>query len=100
MISQSVESVEAGSRLVDDSGHALAAIVQAVSKVDNVIMEIAAASLEQTSGIEQINKAIAQIDAGTQQNTALVEESAAASQRLNELAAELRQQVSIFHLDR
>ncbi|TLS78217.1 PAS domain S-box protein [Mariprofundus erugo] len=98
LINQSVKSVEGGSKLVDESGTALTEIVIAVSKVGDIIAEIAAASVEQTSGIDQINKAIAQLDSGTQQNTAMVEESAAASQRLNEQATNLRQQVSIFTL--
>jgi len=99
LINSSVESVTAGSKLVDESGAALNEIVGAVGKVGDVIAEIAAASVEQTAGIDQINKAIAQLDSGTQQNTAMVEESSAASQRLNEQADDLRQQVSIFELD-
>jgi len=99
LINSSVESVDAGSKLVDESGAALNEIVTAVAKVNDIIAEIAAASVEQTTGIDQINKAIAQLDSGTQQNTALVEESAAASQRLNDQAAELRQQVAIFNVD-
>jgi len=98
LINSSVESVEGGSKLVDESGEALKEIVSSVAKVGDIIAEIAAASVEQTSGIDQINKAIAQLDSGTQQNTALVEESAAASQRLNDQAAELRNQVAVFDL--
>ncbi|MBN4073198.1 HAMP domain-containing protein [Mariprofundus ferrooxydans] len=98
LINRSVESVDAGSKLVDESGAALNEIVGAVGKVGDIIAEIAAASVEQTAGIDQINKAVAQLDSGTQQNTALVEESAAASQRLNDQAMELRQQVAIFDL--
>jgi len=99
LINSSVESVDHGSKLVDESGAALNEIVGAVSKVSDIIAEIAAASVEQTAGVDQINKAIAQLDSGTQQNTAMVEESAAASQRLNDQAVELRQQVSIFRLE-
>jgi len=99
LINSSVESVDHGSKLVDESGAALTEIVGAVSKVSDIIAEIAAASVEQTAGVDQINKAIAQLDSGTQQNTAMVEESAAASQRLNDQAVELRQQVSIFRLE-
>jgi len=98
LINSSVESVTAGSKLVDQSGAALNDIRDAVGKVSDIIAEIAAASVEQTTGIDQINKAIAQLDSGTQQNTALVEESAAASQRLNDQAAELRTQVAVFDL--
>ena len=98
LINSSVESVDAGSKLVDESGAALNEIVGAVTKVSDIIAEIAAASVEQTAGVDQINKAIAQLDSGTQQNTAMVEESAAASQRLNDQAADLRQQVGTFNL--
>ncbi len=100
LINSSVESVDVGTKLVDESGAALNEIVGAVGKVGVVIAEIASASVEQTIGIDQINKAIAQLDSGTQQNTAMVEESSAASQRLNEQADDLRQQVSIFKLER
>lgn len=99
LINSSVESVEHGSKLVDESGIALNDIRTAVSKVGDIIAEIAAASVEQSLGIDQINKAIAQLDSGTQQNTAMVEESAAASQRLNDQAAELQNVISVFQLD-
>jgi len=99
LINQSVESVESGSQLVNESGEALQSIIGAVSQVGDIIAEIASASTEQTLGVEQINQAIAQLDTNTQQNTAMVEESAAASQRLNDQASELRQQVSIFQLN-
>lgn len=99
LINQSVESVESGSKLVNESGEALQSIITAVSKVGDIIAEIAAASTEQTMGVEQINQAIAQLDANTQQNTGMVEESAAASQRLNDQAGELCQQIAQFELD-
>jgi len=98
LINSSVESVDTGSKLVDESGAALNEIVVSVTKVSDIIAEIAAASVEQTAGVDQINKAIAQLDSGTQQNTAMVEESAAASQRLSDQAAELRNQVATFNL--
>ena len=98
LISISVKSVNSGSKLVDDSGEALNAILGAAGKVNDIIAEIAAASTEQTAGIGQINKAIAQMDSGTQQNAALVEESAAASERLNGQANKLREQVAAFNL--
>jgi len=98
LINSSVESVDAGSKLVDESGAALNDIVASVRKVGDIIAEIAAASVEQTAGVDQINKAIAQLDSGTQQNTAMVEESAAASQRLNDQAVQLRQEVAVFDL--
>jgi len=98
LINSSVESVSAGSKLVDETGEALHAIVGGVRKVGDIIAEIAAAGVEQTAGIDQINKAISQLDSGTQQNTAMVEESAAASERLNDQALELRRLVSVFDL--
>ncbi len=99
LINQSVDSVESGTHLVDESGEALQSIIKAVSQVGDIISEIASASTEQTMGVEQINLAIAQLDTNTQQNTAMVEESAAASQRLNDQAGELRQQIALFQLD-
>jgi len=99
LINQSVESVESGSTLVNQSGTALRDIIAAVSSVGGLIAEIAAASNEQTTGIEQINQAIAQLDSNTQQNTAMVEESAAASERLNDQASDLRQQIAVFRID-
>ncbi|MDQ6992357.1 MAG: methyl-accepting chemotaxis protein [Mariprofundus sp.] len=96
LINESVVNVEAGSKLVNESGDALSAIVESVRKVGDVIAEIAAASQEQTSGIDQINKAIAQLDSGTQQNTALVEESAAAGHRLSDQAVGLNELVAVF----
>jgi len=99
LINSSIDAVQSGSSLVNESGMALDEIIASVSKVGDLIAEIDAASREQTSGIEQINQAIAQLDANTQQNTAMVEESAAVSQRLSDQAGELRQQVSVFHFD-
>jgi len=98
LINSSVENVLAGGKLVDESGKALKDIVQSVTKVNDLISEIAAASIEQTSGIDQINTAIAQLDSGTEQNAALVEESAAASERLNGQANSLREKVGEFKL--
>jgi methyl-accepting chemotaxis protein len=79
LIQDSVSRVEEGSKLVDESGRTLDEIVLAVKKVTDIVAEIAAASREQSSGIEQVNKAIVQMDTTTQQNAALVEQAAAAS---------------------
>ena len=79
LINDSVEKVSEGSRLVNESGTTLEAIVLSVKKVNDIIAEIAAASEEQSTGIDQINKAVTQIDETVQQNAALVEEAAAAS---------------------
>ncbi|MDQ6992358.1 MAG: methyl-accepting chemotaxis protein [Mariprofundus sp.] len=98
LINTSVANVESGSELVNRSGESLQTIVDSVRKVGDVIAEIAAASTEQTQGIDQINRAIAQLDSGTQQNTAMVEESAAASKMLNDKASYLNELVSQFKL--
>ena len=76
MIEDSVSEVEDGSQLVNESGERLAEIVQDVKKVTDIVGEIAAASQEQSSGIEEVNRAIHQMDELTQQNAALVEEVA------------------------
>jgi len=98
LINDSVEKVEEGSRLVDESGKTLDEIVSAVKKVSDIIAEIAAASLEQSSGIEQVNKTITQMDEVTQQNAALVEEAAAASESLDDQARGLDSLMTFFKL--
>jgi len=98
LINDSVEKVEEGSRLVDESGKTLDEIVAAVKKVSDIIAEIAAASLEQSSGIEQVNKTITQMDEVTQQNAALVEEAAAASESLDDQARGLDNLMTFFTL--
>lgn len=90
LIKDSVEKVDDGSKLVTQSGHTLDEIVGAVKKVTDIVAEIAAASEEQSSGIEQVNKAVMQLDDMTQQNAALVEEASAASQAMSEQAGELK----------
>ncbi|WP_269471118.1 methyl-accepting chemotaxis protein [Sulfuriflexus mobilis] len=99
LINDSVEKVDDGSRLVNESGQTLGEIVEAVKKVSDIIAEIAAASQEQSSGIEQVNKAIMQMDEVTQQNAALVEEAAAASESLDEQARGLDQLMTFFRVD-
>jgi len=96
LIKDSVEKVEEGTRLVDESGKSLEEIVTSVKKVSDIIAEIAAASQEQSSGIEQINKAITQMDEMTQQNAALVEEAAAASESLDEQSTDLSKLMEFF----
>lgn len=98
LIKDSVEKVEDGSRLVNESGKTLEEIVTAVKKVSDIIAEIAAASQEQSAGIEQVNKAITQMDEVTQQNAALVEEAAAASESLDEQARSLDQLMAYFKI--
>ncbi|HEU4627551.1 MAG TPA: methyl-accepting chemotaxis protein [Steroidobacteraceae bacterium] len=82
LIQDSVQKVAEGSRLVDESGKTLTEIVAAVRKVTDIVAEIAAACREQSSGIEQVNKAIMKMDQATQENAALVEEAAAASEAI------------------
>jgi len=99
LIGDSVEKVDAGTKLVDQAGETMNEIVESVKRVSDIISEITAASQEQTSGIEQINQAITQMDEVTQQNAALVEEAAAASQSMQDQANNLSQVVSVFKLD-
>ena len=98
LIGDSVEKVQAGSQLVDESGRALAGIIGSVQKVADIVNEIAAASQEQSGGIEQVNHAVTQMDEVTQQNAALVEEAAAAARAMQEQADLLQAQVSYFRL--
>ena len=99
LIGNSVEKVDVGAKLVDQAGATMQEIVASVKRVTDIMGEITAASAEQTSGIEQINTAIAQMDQVTQQNAALVEEAAAAAQSLQEQAGNLAQVVSVFKID-
>lgn len=96
LIKDSVEKVEQGTRLVDASGKTLTEIVDAFRQVSDIVSEIAAASQEQSSGIEEVNKAIAQLDQVTQQNAALVEEAAASSETLDTQAGSLAELVRFF----
>src|SRR5690606_1536873 len=98
LIGTSVEKVENGSKLVEQAGVTMEEIVNSVRRVTDIMSEIMAASQEQASGIEQVNQAITQMDQVTQQNAALVEEAAAASQSMQEEAANLAQIVSVFRL--
>ena len=98
LINDSVEKVDAGGKLVDQAGVTMAEIVQSITRVTDIMSEIASASLEQTMGIEQVNSAIAQMDEVTQQNAALVEEAAAAAGSMQEQAAALAEVVSVFKL--
>ena len=99
LIGQSVEKVETGSRLVGDAGRSMSDIVMQVKRVSDLINEISAASHEQDQGISQIGEAVAQLDQVTQQNAALVEQSAAAADSLNQQAARLLDVVGAFKLN-
>ena len=98
LIKDSVEKVEEGSRLVDESGSTLDEIVNAVKKVSDIISEISAASDEQSSGIEEVNKAITSMDEMTQQNAALVEEAAAAGEAMNDQAKSMNELMDFFEV--
>jgi methyl-accepting chemotaxis protein len=98
LIDNSVAQVEEGSRLADQAGTTMSEVVRSVQQVTDIIGEISAASGEQSSGLQQINQAVVQMDNATQQNAALVEQAAAAAGALQEQAASLSQAVSVFRL--
>ncbi|NUU01186.1 methyl-accepting chemotaxis protein [Herbaspirillum robiniae] len=98
LIDDSVEKVGAGSQLVAQAGETMDEVVASVRRVTDVMAEITAASQEQSTGIEEVNRAITQMDENTQQNAALVEQAAAAAQSLQEQAGKLTQLVSVFNL--
>jgi methyl-accepting chemotaxis protein len=99
LIQDSVARVSEGSRLVDESGQTLEGIVAAVRKVTTIVAEIASASREQSIGIEQVNKAVMQMDEGTQQNAALVEQAAAASESIVEQVHSLNATIARYSSD-
>jgi methyl-accepting chemotaxis protein len=99
LINESVQKVGDGSELVNRSGQTLEEIVNSVKRVTDIIAEISAASQEQAAGIDQVNKAVMQMDQGTQQNAALVEEATSASQSMRQQAAALLEEVSFFKFE-
>jgi methyl-accepting chemotaxis protein len=99
LISHSVQQVEAGSSLVGDAGRSMDNIVAQVRRVRDMINEISAAGVEQSQGISQVGDAVAQLDQVTQQNAALVEQSAAAAESLKHQAGRLAQMVGTFKLN-
>ena len=98
LINDAVGGVDDGSVLVDQAGAAMEQVVASVRQVTGYMAEIASASQEQSVGIEEVNRAIAQMDEVTQQNAALVEQAAAAAGSMQEQSESLLQQVSRFHL--
>ena len=96
LIDDSVDKVDAGSKLVAQAGTTMKEVVDSVKHVTDIMGEILAASQEQSAGIEQVNTAITQMDQVTQQNAALVEEAAAAASSLEEQATKLATTVSVF----
>jgi methyl-accepting chemotaxis protein I, serine sensor receptor len=99
LIDTSVERVQSGAALVDEAGRTMSEISMAVQRVTDIMGEIAAASEEQSSGIDQVARAVTQMDEVTQQNAALVEEAAAAAQSLEDQAGALRSAVQTFRLN-
>lgn len=98
LIGASVDQVEQGTLLVDQAGQTMEEVVAAITRVSDIVGEISSASSEQSSGVTQIGQAINQLDQTTQQNAALVEESAAAAQSLEHQSAQLVDAVSVFKL--
>ncbi|WP_423709260.1 methyl-accepting chemotaxis protein [Undibacterium sp. WLX3042] len=99
LIGDSVDQVAAGTLLVNKAGTTMSEVVNSVRRVTDIMAEITAASHEQSTGIEQVNQAIAQMDEVTQQNAALVEEAAAAAASLEDQAANLSELVDVFRID-
>lgn len=98
LIAESVITVSEGSTLVHDAGRTMDEIMQSVKRVTDIMSEIAAASDEQSSGIEQVNTTIVQMDQTTQQNAALVEQASAAARSMEDQAGQLATAVSVFRL--
>jgi methyl-accepting chemotaxis protein len=100
LISDSTDKVTDGYKLVEQAGNTMDEVVNAVKRVTDIMGEISAASTEQSQGIEQVNRAITQMDETTQQNAALVEEAAAAAEVCRTRPASLSQSVAVFKLER
>ncbi|MDP3082911.1 MAG: methyl-accepting chemotaxis protein [Rubrivivax sp.] len=98
LINASVERVEQGTALVDQAGVTMTEIVSSIRRVTDIMGEISAASTEQNAGVAQVGQAVTLMDQATQQNAALVEESAAAAESLKQQALQLVQAVSVFRL--
>jgi methyl-accepting chemotaxis protein len=98
LINDSVEQVGAGAKLVDQAGATMSDIVASITRVTDIMSEIASASAEQTAGIEQINVAITEMDGVTQANAALVDQAAAAAGSMQEQARALSEVVGVFKL--
>ncbi|MDV2153446.1 methyl-accepting chemotaxis protein, partial [Burkholderia pseudomallei] len=99
LIGDSAHKVQSGSALVERAGATMAEIVQAVRRVTDIMGEISAASEEQSTGIVQVNRAVSQMDAVTQQNAALVEQAAAAAASLEDQTRQMKQIVSAWRVE-
>jgi methyl-accepting chemotaxis protein len=100
LIGESVGKVETGSKLVDQAGATMTAMVESIRHVTEIMAEITAASREQSAGIEQVNQAVIEMDNVTQQNAALVEEAAAAASSMQEQTGNLTKVIGVFKLHR
>ena len=98
LIGESVSQIEGGSELVERAGNAMQKVSTSISRVAQMMGEISASSLEQSTGIEQVNQAVVQMDRMTQQNAALVEEAAAAASSLHDQTRQLKEAVSVFEI--
>jgi len=99
LIATSVQQIHNGSVLAGTAGETMTGMVDAIKHVTGIMQEIAAASQEQSTGIEEVNRAVSQMDDVTQQNAALVEQAAAAATSLKDQAQELEQAVAVFRMD-
>jgi methyl-accepting chemotaxis protein len=98
LIADSVDKVATGNRLADQAGRTMQEVVASIKRVASIMVDISAASREQSAGIDQVCLAVTQMDEVTQQNAALVEQAAAAAESLEEQAQSLAQAVSVFHV--
>jgi len=99
LVAASMEQVNSGTALADQAGHAMTDVVGAIKRVSQLVVDISTAMREQSTGVGQVGEAIAQLDQTTQQNAALVEETAAASQSLDHQARHLVASVALFRID-
>jgi|GEM_PF-889355 len=99
LIGHSVESVESGTILVDHAGNTMQDIVKSIKHVSEIMAEITAASIEQSSGIEQVNQAISQMDKVIQQNTSLAEEVVSSAESMEQQASHMDKLVNVFKLE-
>jgi methyl-accepting chemotaxis protein len=98
LIGNSVDKVDAGSKLVDQAGTTMTELLQSVRQVTHIMSEISVASREQSAGIEQVNRQVEQMDGMTQQNAALVEQASAAASSLRDQSKKLSEAVAVFKL--
>ena len=99
LIDTSVQRVGHGTQLADQAGQSMQEMINAIGRVTDIMAEISAASREQSSGVSQVGEAITQMDRTTQQNAALVEESAAAADNLRSQAVQLVQAMAFFQVN-